>query len=497
MSPTTDDHPVEYPPPPGSALAPTFGAPPPRARPTVPQLSMPKLGWLVVAGVLVDLALRSGVASLSSTLAAVVVVGPLLGREFRRNRPATTLASAALVFAAWLPLRASDWLTGLNAVAVLTCLAAAAAVTRAVPLTLSMKTVSVVVTRLLNARFFGAVVASALNPLRSVRARQAIPIIRGVAIAIVPVVVLAALLASADAVFAESIDIDVAPAGFFEHAFLILFAVLALAGLIAITSEPIDESFSDRRPLGTTEAMVLLVSVGVLYGAFAVVQLIGAFGRADDLLAEQGLTYAEYARSGFFQLLWVAGLTVVLLGVVRLLVRQEPPRLDAAVRVAGAVVAALTILIVVTAIVRLRLYTDEFGQTTLRWYSTAFAWMLGAVFIALAAGHHRRAENLLVPALFGIAALTLFAVNVLNPEARVAAHNLSRADAVESLDAEYVTRLSADAWPKLLDNKGLIADRSPGGEPAVSAACADASAPNGYGLFGFNLARARLDCASP
>jgi hypothetical protein len=83
---------------------------------------------------------------------------------------------------------------------------------------------------------------------------------------------------------------------------------------------------------------------------------------------------------------------------------------------------------------------------------------------------------------------------MVNPEARVAEHNLGRNDATESLDAEYLTRLSADAWPALLDRASLVSSRLPAGQ-TLQAHCAAADTPRGFGPFGFNLAVARLECS--
>lgn len=145
------------------------------------------------------------------------------------------------------------------------------------------------------------------------------------------------------------------------------------------------------------------------------------------------------------------------------------------------------------AILRLWLYTDEFGQTMLRWYCTAFAWMLGAAFVALAAGHAPSLERFLPRALLVLVAGTLFAVNAMNPEARVAEHNLSRSDAVEQLDADYLARLSADAWPTLLRNEPLMTSAL-SEFTSLRDQCLARDVSNGYGLAGFNLAKQRLDC---
>jgi hypothetical protein len=88
---------------------------------------------------------------------------------------------------------------------------------------------------------------------------------------------------------------------------------------------------------------------------------------------------------------------------------------------------------------------------------------------------------------------TLFTVNVVNPEARVAEHNLARTDAVERLDADYLMCLSADAWPALLQHELLMTGRLHS-VATLRDQCDLADAANSYGLAGFNLARQRLEC---
>jgi len=444
---------------------------------------------MLAAATLANLALRTGAASLSSAIAVFIIAGPLLGPHVLRNRTALSFTAAAVVFAIWLPVRASIWLTSLNSATVASCLIAAAVTVHPIRLRFATVTIATLLNRFFNGRFFVQVIRKAVAPLTAARSDQLVPILRGLAIAAVPFAVLAALLASADAVFAHSFSTDMDPSSFISHAVLTLMAFAGVAGLVSMTAQPVDESFTEHRPLGATEALVLLASIGGLYAAFAIVQLFTALGGADLLLKEQGTSYAEYASSGFFQLLWVAGLTVGLLLAIRTFVTDGQSFIHQAVRFAGAVVSLLTTLIAATAIVRLWLYTDEFGQTTLRWYCTAFAWMLGALFVVLAIGHSRKAEHLLPAAALVIVAATLLAVNVANPEARVAEHNLGRA--YGELDTLYLTTLSADAWPALLANEQVTNELT---LPEYANRCERADEAFGYGIFGFNLAHARLEC---
>ena len=66
-------------------------------------------------------------------------------------------------------------------------------------------------------------------------------------------------------------------------------------------------AIADRAPLrlGAVEAATILLVVDALFAIFVTLQLAWLFG-GRDTLAMTGLTYAEYARRGFFDLVIVA-----------------------------------------------------------------------------------------------------------------------------------------------------------------------------------------------
>lgn len=470
-----------------------------------PQPSLDRLTGLGVAGVgiaalLANYGLRTGVSSLSSSFAALVLLTGL-------SRAATTktLAAAgiATVFAVLLPLRASEWLTGLNTLALVASIAAVALMGSGMKPALSTSTVAEAFVRGVQAVFGPLILVRSLAPRRPGMVQRVAAVARAAAIAAVPFFLFAALLASADTVFADLIQIDFDLSAPIEHGFVVVALAIGISGTIAVVRSTAPARPAGRTgPLGPTEAAVTLGAVAVLFGAFAIVQLYSALGRADEILARQGVTYAEYARSGFFQLLWVAALTLVLLAMVRMLRRDTSGPIDRVVRALGAAVSLLTCLIVVTAIVRLDLYTREFGQTPLRWYCTAFAAMLGVVFVLIAVGHAQRLHRHLGSSLVATVVTTLVIVNLINPDARIAEHNLGRAELGESLDAEFLLGLSADAWPILLDHRGLIETRLALDRPGTDAAerfdraCRAADDDRGFGVLGFNVALARLDCGT-
>lgn len=506
------------------ATATSTGAGEPRSALPRPRLERlpPRVTVLVlVAGVLADFGIRAGVAALASAAAVLAAVAAV--RHAVRTGdsdasadvdasgehvPPAAAASARAAALPWaiaavaagvlLPLRASPWLTGIDALAVAVSLVGLALAEAGFDFRMSTTALVEAIGRGLQSVFAPAIAIRSVLPTRRGAAHRLAPVARGLALAAVPVMVLGALLASADAIFARAVRVDIDPGPAVGHVVFSMILCVALIGVIAIASSGPVPAGKEWRPVGHVEATVVLASVGALFALFAGVQLYGALGRADAILDEEGLTYAEYARSGYFQLLWVAALTAIGLAGVRIVVDERPSGHWSAVRTLGAVVSLLTLVVIAAAVVRLDLYTDEFGQTMTRWYSRAFAGVLGAGFLLVAIGHGPRLQRHLPPALAALIAGAVLAVNLLNPEARVAEHNLARADAATELDADYLLGLSADAWPVLLAHANQVeanlGPRRALPDDAFASACRAADEPGGYGLLGANLARVRLSC---
>jgi hypothetical protein len=154
------------------------------------------------------------------------------------------------------------------------------------------------------------------------------------------------------------------------------------------------------------------------------------------------LTYAEYARQGFFELLAVAALV---LPVVLLADWVAPPG-SRWVRVLSATLVVLLFAVIASALERMRLYTRAYGLTELRLYSTGFMLWLAVVFAWFCATVLRgRRPRFAVGALVsGFAAI--LAVHAVNPDGLIARVDARRAHP----DVETLAALSDDALPTLV-----------------------------------------------
>jgi hypothetical protein len=172
------------------------------------------------------------------------------------------------------------------------------------------------------------------------------------------------------------------------------------------------------------------------------------------------MTYAEYARSGFFQLLGAAALTVVVLLVLRSAVDLPTTTNRRVFAVLAGAAVALTLVMVQSATIRLALYDATFGLTMLRLYSTIFAWWVGAVLVLVGLSLCGVAPGRSwLPGLVVVSALvTLLAVNVMDPERTIMNRNLDRHAETERFDLDYALELSPDGLTTLIERRRELPD---------------------------------------
>ncbi|WP_053691497.1 DUF4153 domain-containing protein [Streptomyces sp. WM6372] len=287
-----------------------------------------------------------------------------------------------------------------------------------------------------------------------------LPVAKAAGVALVLLVLFGTLFASADAAFADLLD-GLTPEislgdGPVRFVLFVLGAVLALAAARAAAAP----SRWDRiriapgKPRSRVEWALPLIVLDLLFAGFNAVQLAVLFGGYDKVLESTGLTYAEYARQGFWQLLWATLLTLV---VIALALRWAP-RAGAGdrrfVRVVLGTLCALTLVVVASALRRMDLYVDAYGLTRLRVSVAAMELWLGLVIVLIMAAGVLGARWLPRAVAAGSAAAVL-AFGLLSPDGLVAEKNVARfertgkPDLAGKLDLAYFQALSADAVPAL------------------------------------------------
>jgi hypothetical protein len=214
---------------------------------------------------------------------------------------------------------------------------------------------------------------------------------------------------------------------------------------VSVKTEGIDL----RALLGTLESSVVLFSIDALFGIFVTIQFAALFG-GETFLRSQGLTYSDYARRGFFELLTVSLITLALILTMDFITRRETPRQRLTFLIGSGLMIGMTIVILASAFQRMQLYELAYGFTQLRVYPHAFMVWLAILFALFLAALIARRVHLFASAALVVAIGFVMTMNVLNPDVFIVRQNLSRSDAVQPVDAAYLGSLSEDAIPDLL-----------------------------------------------
>jgi hypothetical protein len=307
------------------------------------------------------------------------------------------------------------------------------------------------------ARRFPAALPWVLRPLAAAggeRRSAAAPALRGAAAALVLLAVFGGLFLTADAAFRELLGRLALPApgpllvGQVLTGVLVTGLVAAAAAVAAAPDRGRRLDAYAGRGLRPVEWVLPLMVLDLLFTAFVTVQLTVLFGGRDHVLRTSGLTYAEYARQGFGQLVATAVLTLAVVAVCARVVPRDPQSTRLLRLLLGGL-CLLTLVVLASASRRLGLYEQEFGFTRLRVsVDAAIAWLGVVLLLVLAAGVRMRAHWLPRAVLLSAAAgLLVFALA--DPDARIADRNVERFAATGDLDTAYLATLSLDAVPAL------------------------------------------------
>jgi hypothetical protein len=296
-----------------------------------------------------------------------------------------------------------------------------------------------------------------------VRSEKFAAVARGLAIGTPLLLLFGGLFVVADAVFKQLLSSVIPSADSTVVVRILIVAAWAWAagGLLRDLLAPREDrrllradALAPRRlsfRLGAVEINVVLATLNVLFLAFVLVQFRYLFGGKGLVETQAHLTYAEYARQGFFELVAVAALTISVLLLGDWLLRDGESGRRTFRRLAVVLLVLLGV-VMLSALQRMRLYMQQYGLTELRLYATGvIAWLAvvcGWFGVTVLRGRrHAFALGALVAGF--VATLCL---NVVNPDALIARTNVTR----PVVDVAYLTQLSDDAVPTLVDRMSRL-----------------------------------------
>jgi hypothetical protein len=285
-------------------------------------------------------------------------------------------------------------------------------------------------------------------------------ILRGLVLAIPILLVFILLFSSADAAFSSLMEdvlhklrLDNIPELVSRLIFSLFIAWCVLGGLsYALRTVIQKESGSSRSlnsPLGIIEAAVVLVSVNLLFLLFVGIQFRYFFGGQSNIHVA-GLTYSEYARRGFAELVVVTIFSLGLALLLQWLTKRETRRSVITFESLAGLLIALTGVILFSAFQRLLLYERAYGFTELRFFTHVFMGWMGVLLIVFLVSLHFNKHRWFAFGLLLVGLGFVATLNLLNTDAFIVRQNLARYEASGDLDAVYLATLSDDAVPALL-----------------------------------------------
>ncbi|MEU9127701.1 DUF4173 domain-containing protein [Kitasatospora sp. NPDC048540] len=319
---------------------------------------------------------------------------------------------------------------------------------------------------------------------------RVVPVLKAVAVSVGLLVVFGALFASADETVANllgdltpSIDVDDLPLRVLLFVLGLLVA-LGAAHTVAAPRRWDRLPIAPGKPRSLVEWALPMTALSLLFGVFVTVQAVAVFGGGlDAVRTKPGVIPAEFAREGFWQLLWVIVLTLA----VVVLAARWAPRATAGdrltVRVLLSVLCALTVAVVASAMYRMHLYVDAFGLTRLRVSVAAVELWLGVVFVLIVVAVLMGSQRWLPRAVVLSAVVGAAVLGLITPDSLIAEQNVARYERTGKVDVAYLRSLSADAVPAL--------DRLTGDRRACALELISADLADGAPWYATSLSEAR------
>lgn len=203
------------------------------------------------------------------------------------------------------------------------------------------------------------------------------------------------------------------------------------------------------------ESVTILSLVEILFLIFNIVQIAYLFG-GERMISGDGYNYSEYARKGFFELIAVAVIALILIASIFKIKSTKTRVQEVAIRIIGIVGLVELLPMTISAFYRLYMYENAYGFTRLRVYSHLFILYLIVVFIWFFVKFSTRLkERLFLYGLLLISVGSLVVASYINVDGAIARINIDRykddTNQEKELDLEYLHTLSYDATLELIN----------------------------------------------
>ena len=214
-----------------------------------------------------------------------------------------------------------------------------------------------------------------------------------------------------------------------------------------------NDVFPKSLTLGFVEVAVVFGLLNILFLVFVGFQLEYLFGGFEFVRDASDVTLADYARSGFGELVVASFLVLPILLIAHWLVRKDESGCENLFRIVSAMLIGLLFVIMASAVQRFVILTGElgYGFTAPRFYALTFIIWLAVVFAWFFATVLTGRRQHFAIGMFCSAVIFLFGLNLINPDQFIVRQNLSLMEKGREFDSAYPEVLGHDAVPVLVE----------------------------------------------
>lgn len=194
-----------------------------------------------------------------------------------------------------------------------------------------------------------------------------------------------------------------------------------------------------------------LSAISVCYLLYLFSQLAYFFSAFEGFLPNGEVTYAAYARKGFFEMCIIAVINLVIVFSALLLAKKKNDKVCHSIKAIATFISVFTLIIIATAISKMVLYIDAYGMTVLRVTTSAFMLFLSIVFISVILRIYLKKINIIKTALIAAGSIILL-LGTVNVNSVCARYNYEsyKIGRVNTIDVQQLYKLGYEGIPYII-----------------------------------------------
>ena len=203
-----------------------------------------------------------------------------------------------------------------------------------------------------------------------------------------------------------------------------------------------NEESSTKINIDNYTIKVLLTVLNIIYLIFDIIQIKSLILHK----VAQGINYAEYARSGFFQLMFISIINLIIV----LLSKQSKTKENKYNIIMSIIMVVLTLVIIISSFLRMYMYESAYGYTLLR--LLVYVTLITEIILLIPTLLYIVDSKVNILKHYMVIIITIYTLLCLSPVDHIIANNnINRYYKTNKIDIYYLENFSSDNVPLLIE----------------------------------------------